>query len=52
MASKKYIENMIDGYHNLSGEKPTIRYKPPLENRDYPGLDQSNFLDESDIKKY
>ena len=39
MAPKKYAEKMIDGYKNTFDEKPSSKYKSPLERKDHPELD-------------
>ena len=48
---KKYIEHMISSYVRLFGKKPT-EASSPLERGDNPELDDSDFLDVENIKKY
>ena len=52
MAPKKYIERMIDTYHQIFGEKPRTVYTSPIERGDHPELDSSEELDEDGIRHY
>ena len=51
MAPKKYIHKMIDSYVRMFGSKPR-QYSSPLENGDYPEVDDSKELDLDGIKKF
>ena len=51
MASRKYIDRMIDDYKNICNEKPPSNYKSPLEKRDHPELDNTGLLDPSEVPK-
>ena len=50
-APKKYIEKMLDSYHNMFGSLPR-QYTSPLEKGDHPELDTSDELGDDDVKKY
>ena len=52
MSLTKYIEQMIDRYYCMFGEKPKTIYTSPLEKVDHPELDTSDELNMEGIKKY
>ena len=45
MAPNNYIDKIIDRYKNMFNKIPKIICISPLEKRDHPELDASNFLD-------
>lgn len=45
LTSNQCINEIMDGYHNMFGEKLKARYKSPLENGDHPKLGQSDLLE-------
>ena len=50
-APRKYIDKMMEGYMKMFGNKPK-EYDSPLDKGDHPELDESEELDQEDIKKY
>ena len=48
---RKYIDKMMEGYVKMFGTKPK-EYDSPLEKGDHPELDDSEELDQEDVKKY
>ena len=52
MGPRKYIEQMLDGYEQMFGEKPSTKFHSPLEKNDHPELDTSELLDESGVQQY
>ena len=51
-APRKYIDKMIGQYKQLFGEAPKQNVTSPLEKGDHPELDDSELLDEKDIRIY
>jgi hypothetical protein len=43
---------MVDNYKQLFGESPSHHPQSPLESKDHPEIDSSEFLSEEDIQKY
>ena len=52
MDPREYASKMKDAYFHRFGEKPKQSVQSPLESRDHPKLDVSEFLDEDGIKIY
>ena len=50
--ARKYIEQMVETYIRLFGEKPKELYSSPLEKGDHPELNTSNLLDANRIQKF
>ena len=50
-APRKYIDKMMEGYVKMFGTKPK-EYDSPLEKGDHLELDDSEELDQEDVKKY
>ena len=48
----EYISKMENSYVHRFGEKPKQSVQSPLESRDHPKLDMSEFLDEDGIEIY
>jgi Reverse transcriptase (RNA-dependent DNA polymerase) len=48
---RSYIDNMLDNYERMFGEKPR-EYSSPLEKGDHPEIDDSDLLDPGDVPKY
>ena len=48
---QKYIEKMINNFKNMFGIEPR-GYTSPLEKNDHPELDDSEILEDNDIKRY
>ena len=49
---KKYIERMAQTYERLFGSMPSRKASSPLEKGDHPELDDSELLDDGEIKIY
>ena len=49
---RKYIEQMVETYVRLFGEKPKEIYSSPLEKGDHPELDTSDLLGANGIQKF
>ena len=49
---RKYIEQMVETYVRMFGEKPKELYSSPLDKGDHPELDTSDLLDANRIQKY
>ena len=49
---RKYIEQRVETYIRLFGEKPKELYSSPIEKGDHPELDTSDLLDADGIQKY
>ena len=52
MGPHKYIEKMIDGYQNISGDKLRTQYSSPLEKSEHPEVDSLELLLETRIQDY
>lgn len=52
MCPRQYIEKLVDGYERLFGEKPSMKYRSPQVGGDHPELDDSNLLDNKEIRIY
>ena len=50
--SKRYVEKILSNYERLFGEPPKRVFHSPLEKGDHPELDDSELLQEEDIKTY
>ena len=50
-APKKYIDRMMETFHQMFGHTPK-EFTSPLEGGDHPELDTSPELDENGVKKY
>ena len=48
----KYIQKLLDNYERTFGEKPSRKFKAPLEQGDNPELDTSELLDPSMVTIY
>jgi hypothetical protein len=51
-APQKYIQKMEDSYLRFFWERPNRRVTSPLDSNDHPELDDSEFLEENEIKIY
>eukprot|EP00980_Cylindrotheca_fusiformis_P001081 scaffold304_cov98-Cylindrotheca_fusiformis.AAC.1 len=51
-APKQYIEKMVTSFERMFGSKPKTNVSSPLEKGDHPEIDDSEFLEPSDIQKY
>ena len=49
---RKYIEQMVETYVRMFGEKLKELYSSPLDKGDHPELNTSNLLDANGIQKY
>ena len=49
---RKYIEQMVETYIRMFGEKLKELYSSPLDKGDHPELDTSDLLDADGIQKY
>ena len=52
IAPRKYIEKMEETYLLLFGQKPSRKFKSPLESGDHPETDTTALLDDDGITKY
>jgi len=52
MAPRKYIERIVDNYVKIFGCRPRLNVSSPLERGDHPELDDSEELDEGNVKIY
>ena len=50
--SKRYVEKILSNYERLFGEPPKRIFHSPLEKGDHPELDESELLQEEDVKTY
>ena len=50
--SKRYVERILSNYERLFGEPPKRIFHSPLEKGDHPELDDSELLQEADVKTY
>eukprot|EP00980_Cylindrotheca_fusiformis_P021594 scaffold8446_cov90-Cylindrotheca_fusiformis.AAC.2 len=51
-APKQYIEKMVSSFERMFGTKLKTNVSSPLEKGDHPEIDDSEFLEQSDIQKY
>ena len=52
MDPSRYIDKMVKLYERMFGSKPVEKVQSPLERRDHPELDTSEFLDNKGIEHY
>ena len=49
---KKYIDKMIASYEQMLGTKPNQKFSSPLEKGDHPEMDDSEFLNGTEMQQY
>ena len=52
MDPRKYIDEIVDGYKMMFGEKPNTNMSSPLEKGDHPDLDDTALLNIDGIQRY
>jgi hypothetical protein len=52
IAPRKYIDKMMESYHQMFGSYPKTNVQSPLEKGDHPELDTSDLLDDEGTQKY
>ena len=52
LSSSKYIEKLLKNYERMFGQQPKQNVSSPLEKRDHPETDTSEFLDAKGIQMY